>query len=60
MAFPSLPKYITGAYATAYIAACNTAVKNRFAALQKQRGITIPNDTKVLRSEQLKLFMDAI
>ena len=60
MAFPSLPKYITGAYATAYIAACNTVVKNRFAALQKQRGITIPNDTKVLRSEQLKLFMDAI
>lgn len=60
MAFPSLPKYITGAYATAYIAACNTEIKNRFAALQKQRGITIPNDTKVLRSEQLKLFMDAI
>ena len=60
MAFPSLPKYITGAYATSYIAACNTEVKNRFAALQKQRGITIPNDAKVLRSEQLNLFMDAI
>lgn len=60
MTFPTLPKYITGAYATAYIAACNTEVQNRFTALQKQRGITIPNNTKVLCSEQLRLFMDAI
>lgn len=60
MAFPTLPKYITGAYALTYIAACNTEVQQRFANLQKQRGITIPNDSKVLRSEQLKLFMDAI
>jgi len=60
MAFPTLPEYITGAYATAYIAACPTEVKQRFADLQKKRGITIPNDSKVLRTEQLKLFMDAI
>jgi hypothetical protein len=60
MAFPTMPEYITGAYATTYIAACTQEVKNRFDALQKQRGITIPNDNKVLRTEQLKLFMDAI
>ena len=60
MAFPPLPKYITGAYATSYIAACNAEVKQRFADLQKKRGVTIPNDSKVLRTEQLKLFMDAI
>jgi hypothetical protein len=60
MAFPTLPKYITGAYATSYINACSAKVKARFASLQKQRGITIPNDSKVLRSEQLRLFMDAI
>ena len=60
MAFPTLPKYITGAYAIAYIAACNEEVQQRFASLQKKRGITIPNDAKVLRTEQLKLFMDAI
>lgn len=60
MALPTLPQYITGAYATSYIAACNQEIKDRFAALQKERGITIPNDSKVLRTEQLKLFMDAI
>ena len=60
MAFPSLPEYITGAYANGYIAACSQEVKNRFADLQKLRGITIPNDSKVLRTEQLRLFMDAI
>ena len=60
MALPTLPEYITGAYATSYIAACSTEVKQRFADLQKLRGITIPNDSKVLRTEQLKLFMDAI
>jgi len=60
MALPTLPEYITGAYATAYIAACNQEIKNRFASLQKKRGITIPNDNKVLRTEQLRLFMDAI
>ena len=60
MAYPQIPEYITGAYAIAYVAECNQEVKERFAALQKQRGITIPNDNKVLRTEQLKLFMDAI
>ena len=60
MAFPTLPKYITGAYAIEYIAACNEEVQQRFAGLQKKRGITIPNDEKVLRTEQLRLFMDAI
>ena len=60
MAFPTLPEYITGAYAHEYIAGCNEEVQQRFAYLQKLRGITIPNDLKVLRSEQLKLFMDAI
>ena len=60
MALPTLPEYITGAYAVAYIAECNDEIKQRFANLQKQRGVTIPNDTKVLRTEQLRLFMDAI
>ena len=60
MAFPTLPEYITGAYAVAYIAACTEEVQQRFADLQKKRGVTIPNDSKVLRTEQLKLFMDAI
>lgn len=60
MAFPTLPNYVTGAYAISYIAACNQEVKDRFASLQKKRGITIPNDSKVLRTEQLNLFMDAI
>jgi hypothetical protein len=60
MAVPALPEYITGAYATSYIAACNDEVKQRFADLQKKRGVTIPNDSKVLRTEQLRLFMDAI
>ena len=60
MAFPTLPEYITGAYAIAYIAACTKEVQDRFSDLQKLRGITIPNDAKVLRTEQLKLFMDAI
>ena len=60
MALPTLPSYITGAYAISYIAACSTEIQQRFAELQKKRGITIPNDSKVLRTEQLKLFMDAI
>ena len=60
MAFPTLPKYITGAYAIEYIAACNEEVQQRFAELQQKRGVAIPNDSKVLRTEQLKLFMDAI
>lgn len=60
MAFPILPEYITGAYAISYIAQCNTEVQQRFADLQKKRGVTIPNDSKVLRTEQLRLFMDAI
>ena len=60
MALPTMPERITGAYANSYIASCNTEVKQRFADLQKKRGITIPNDTKVLCSEQLRLFMDAI
>lgn len=60
MAFPQLPEYITGAYANEYIAACNQEVKDRFAALKVKRGIDIPNDNKVLCTEQLRLFMDAI
>lgn len=60
MAFPTLPTHITGEYAIAYIAACNAEVQERFASLQAKRGITIPNDDKVLRTEQLRLFMDAI
>jgi hypothetical protein len=60
MALPALPNYITGAYANSYIAACSQEVKDRFAALQKKRGVIIPNDSKVLRTEQLRLFMDAI
>ena len=60
MALPTMPERITGAYATSYINACSAEVKQRFADLQKKRGITIPNDSKVLRSEQLRLFMDAI
>ena len=60
MAFPTLPEYITGAYALAYIASCPAEVQQRFTDLKNLRGITIPNDTKVLCSEQLRLFMDAI
>ena len=60
MAYPQLPEYITGAYAIAYVAECNTEVQERFESLQKKRGVAIPNDDKVLRTEQLKLFMDAI
>ena len=60
MAFPEMPKYITGAYAISYIAACTSEVQQRFAELQKKRGVTIPNDNKVLRTEQVELFMEAI
>ena len=60
MAFPVLPEYITGAYAISYIAACNAEVQQRFAELQAKRGVTISNDNKVLRTEQLELFMEAI
>lgn len=60
MAFPSLPEYITGAYAIAYIAACNEEVQQRFAELQKTSGIIIRDDNKVLHSAELELFMKAI
>ena len=60
MALPTKPKYITGAYANDYIEACSEEVQERFLSLKAQRGITIPDDNKVLRSEQLRLFMDAI
>lgn len=57
---PEMPEYITGAYANAYIAACSEEIQERFESLQIQRGVKIPDDNKVLRSEQLHLFMDAI
>lgn len=60
MALPQIPERITGKFATEYIAACSEEVKSRFATLQKLRGITIPNNTNVLCSNQLKLFMDSI
>ena len=60
MAFPVMPEYITGAYANSYIAQCNKEVQDRFSELKKKRGVEIPNDNKVLRTEQLRLFMDAI
>ena len=60
MALPIMPEYITGAYVHQYIGACSTEVQQRFANLQKRRGITIPNDAKVLCSEQVKLFTDAV
>lgn len=60
MAFPTLPEYITGAYAHAYIAACGPEIQAGFQLLQARRGITIPNDSKVLCSKQLRLLMDVI
>ncbi len=60
MALPEKPEYITGAYAHTYIAACSEEVQKRFADLQTMRGITIPNNSNVLCSKQLKLFMDSI
>lgn len=60
MAFPKLPEYITGKYVHEYIAACNESTQQRFADLQKLRGITIPNNETILRTRQVELFMDAI
>ena len=60
MALPTLPEYITGKYAHEYIAACSEEVQTRFETLQTLRGISIPNNTNVLCSKQLRLFMDAI
>ena len=60
MAFPTLPEYITGEYAHSYVAACTEEVQNRFEELQKKRGITIPNDSTILRTAQVELFMEAI
>ena len=57
---PEMPEYITGAYAHEYVAACSEEIQQRFEELQTLRGVTIPNDNKVLCSEQLRLFMDAI
>lgn len=60
MALPVAPPYIFGAYVHAYVSKCNDEVKKRFEDLQKQRGITIPNDNTPLRTAQLELFMEAI
>lgn len=56
----TLPEYITGAFANSYIALCSEQIQNRFEELKALRLVEIPNDNKVLRSEQLRLFMDAI
>ncbi len=60
MATPTIPERITGKFAHEYIAACSEEVQQRFETLQVWRGVTIPNDDKVLCSKQLRLFMDAI
>lgn len=60
MALPEIPERITGAFVHSYIAECSEEAKARFASLQKMRGITIPNNTNVLCSKQIKLFMDSI
>ena len=60
MALPVIPEYITGKFAHEYVAACSEEVQERFETLQTLRGITIPNNTNVLCSAQIKLFMDSI
>ena len=60
MTLPEKPEHLTGAYVHDYIAACSEEIQNRFASLQTLRGITIPDNDKVLCSKQLQLFMDAI
>lgn len=60
MALPKIPEYITGEFAHSYVAACTNEVKERFEGLQAKRGITIPNDSTILRSAQVELFMEAI
>ena len=57
---PEIPEYITGAFVHDYIEACASEVQERFNSLCTRRGIEIPDDAKVLRTEQVELFMDAI
>lgn len=57
---PVMPDYITGEWATQYIAAASDDVKNRFTKMQAFTGITIPNTPIPLRTLQLELFMAAI
>lgn len=57
---PEIPEYITGAFVHDYIEACASEVQERFNSLCTLRGIEIPDDSNVLRTEQVELFMDAI
>lgn len=57
---PSDVLYWTCKQANAYIASLSGDVQTRYAALQKQRGITIPDTDAALRSAQMEIIMDAI
>lgn len=57
---PAAPEYITGKYVTEYIAACSAEVQKRFKDLCASRRIEIANDSSILKTEQVELFMDAI
>lgn len=54
----AMPDRITGEWACEYIKSMSVAVQERFAELQSRSGITIPEDSTLLRSQQLELFMD--
>ena len=54
------PEYITGDFAHDIIALCSQEAKDRFRDLQAIRRVTIPDEVKVLRSEQLEIFMASI
>lgn len=57
---PEIPEYISGKFVHEYIAACDTAIQQRFNDLCARRRVTIPNTEDTLRTEQVELFMDAI
>lgn len=56
----TFPEYITGEFVHTYIEACAENIQERFENLQVLRGIEIPNDTNVLMTAQVELFMEAL
>lgn len=54
------PAYITGQFVNEYVAACATSVQERFKQAKALSGIDIPNDTNVLRTAQVELFMSIL
>lgn len=53
-------EHITGAWATAYLAAVDPTIKERFDKMSALSRITIPNTDVALRTAQLELFMSAL